>query len=155
MGVRRRIDHFHPRMLSMFPRIVSLVLIASVIACPLWCSKGLCCGDHQCSVKDQLCAVPGTLECCTESSSSDDHDPFPCGCPKQSICQGICGGAVFEKSIELDNVSDSLTQLLPYTAISFALQLTESGTFDVRDHLQCHRSNYGRWLCTQHSTFLC
>ena len=94
-------------------RTVSLVLTAAVVLCPMWCGAGWVCHIDQCSstvaygcadqCEDQLCLIHEAGRCCGGDLPQDDHDRVPCPCPKYS-CQGICGGAVWEKSSELNDL---------------------------------------------------
>ena len=142
----------------MFARIVSLVQIAAIIACPMWCDSGLCHAGQCCSVKQsaaQVCPVHGTAKCCCNQKSHDNDDNRgPCRCPGKS-CQGVCGGAVFEKPIEVNNASDSFLRPLVEAEISFPLQLAECPTLDVQHHWHCHGGNHGRFVRILHMSFLC
>jgi hypothetical protein len=146
-----------------FVRIVSLIQIAAIIACPLWCSSGLChagqhCAIDGCSLMErttpQFCPFHGTTRCCCNESSSPRNDHGPCRCPNKP-CQGVCGGAVFDKPIELNDVRDSFFLPLIVTEISFALHVVECRSLDIEHHWHCHGGNHGRALRTLHMSFLC
>jgi hypothetical protein len=82
----------------MYSRIASIALITAVIACPLLCRNGRCEG---CCVEKQSVAstCPASEEAtgCCPSPTQDDQRP--CGrAPDATGCQGVCGGAVLEKS---------------------------------------------------------
>ena len=166
----------------MFTKMVALAVIAAVVACPLWCSNGICCSAQCRAEKSQLercqlercqlercqlerCRVDQqspNLVCsdrdtygCDSSPCDEDGDPGPCGCPQKLPCQGVCGGAVFEKNVELDDVSASAFVPLLNTEISLTPQLTERQAFDVRYRGHGHGGNFGRFLCTLHSLLLC
>ncbi len=82
----------------MFNRVISLILIAAVFGCPLWCSMGLC----QCSSEITALNAPASDCCCgpivnaDTSGYSTTETPGPEPAPESLRCQGICGGAVFE-----------------------------------------------------------
>ena len=149
----------------MFDRLVALVLIAAVIACPLWCGNVFCRGDQccaadECSLEEQSPAsCPRQGNACRGQNRADcseeSNENAPCRRPGKSSCQGICGGAVFEKSCELDEPD-----------ISFFLPMLENvGLFDtllvhfrtaVAEHHHCPSSkNHGRFVRTLHSSYLC
>lgn len=148
----------------MLARIVSLVLIAAVVACPLTCGNGLCHAGQCCSemqASDQVCPAHGTAQCCCGRASSDeDHCPSgdrgPCRCPGKSSCQGVCGGAVFEKQIELDGASDSSFLSLVDTDTLLVTRVIERRTAHGAEH-HWHRrgGNHGRSLRALHMSFLC
>ena len=139
----------------MFARIVSLVQIATIIVCPMWCSSGLCHAGQCCSVKqsaaDQVCPLHGTATCCEKSSHEDG---VPCRYPNKP-CQGICGGAVFEKPIELDDCSATFFLPLIHTDIFFAPQLADGAKLDAEHRCQCLGDNHGRSLRTLYMSYLC
>ena len=142
----------------MFARTVSLILIAAVIACPMWCANGQCHAGQCCAAEQSLhqsCPVHGTACCCCEKDSSDSNDDCPCDAPSESSCQGVCGGAVFEKPCELNDEMDSsfllfnAAEMLP-VACRLAEYLTQNG-----DHFLDGGGNHGRSLRTLHMSFLC
>lgn len=142
----------------MFARCLSLVMIAVVVACPMWCGSGLCCAD-QCGSKEQsshqACPRHGSAGCCCEEPSPDNGDQSPCQCPNTKSCQGVCGGAVFEKPIELNDESGSVFSPLDDTEIFFATQLAECRSLDVEHPWERHGGNLGRFLRTLHMSSLC
>jgi hypothetical protein len=147
-------------------RTVSVVLIAAVLACPTRCTKGLChhrpcCSEQQSS---QLQTADCETDCCCckkDSSGSNADQPGdpsernnnPSTPPCESSCQGVCGGAIFEKRCVVDDGID-FGQLLadaPEPAVA-------SGSSEFRTHLGehfLHGGNHGRCLRTLHSSFLC
>jgi hypothetical protein len=140
----------------MFVRTVSLILIAAVVACPMWCSNGLCHAGQCCSAEQsahRACPVHGATRCCCNKHSSDSHDEFPCDAPCESSCQGVCGGAVFEKPIELNDEIDSF--LLPFLTAEIlpACRLAECRTQNG-DHFYDYGGNHGRILRTLYMSFL-
>ena len=82
--------------LLMFNRVISLILIAAVFGCPLWCSMGLC------SCSSEITALNGAAsECCCGNAVDADTSGLPRKGtsepePEGLRCQGICGGAVLE-----------------------------------------------------------
>ena len=141
----------------MLPRIVVSVLILAIIACPLWCGNGSCHAGQCCPAThsvDHICPVHGTATCCCTDKSSDDDDHVPRRCPNKS-CQGVCGGAVLEKPLELDGTDSLLFWPLIEADASIAVQLAESRSLDVVLPGHCRRGNHGRLLRTLHMSFLC
>lgn len=143
----------------MFGRIVSLVQTAAIIACPMWCSSGLihaaqCCTAEQ-SVAKAACTSGQTAACCCSETSRDNDDRRGRGqCPLKS-CQGVCGGAVFEKPVELDDGWGSASCPLVEVEASFRLQLAECRMLDITVPRYCDAGNHGRFVRTLHSSFLC
>ena len=156
----------------MYSRTVSLVLIAAIVACPLWCGAGLCAGN-QCSQQgksspaDWYPAPPATKNCCMtdgpdyNDSQSDgkkpdkDADDQQCPWRSQSSCQGVCGGAVIEKSFQLDDFSYEFLLALvdAHAPVGNCLIKYQRSGFQQ----QCcgGAANYGRCLRTLHMSFLC
>ena len=156
VSARRIIEIGHKRKLSMFARIVSLTLIVAVIACPLSCGLGLCQGGACC-----LAVVPSSDHCpkcavsgCCEQSSRDDNEPFQSPC--ESSCQGICGGAVFEKPCELDDRGKALFSFLPKSRVLISLQqATCQSAGDTATVWSGDAGNYGRFVRTLHGSLIC
>jgi hypothetical protein len=135
----------------MFSRSISVLVIAAVLACPLWCGSNVC-------------------YCCQENQSSAEHSGSGGGCcssgqpvghergesPRLPVrsCQGICGGAVFEKTPELTGVEFITTLPLCSTQSSiddyFAAHNWQIGAPPLRNH-----GNQGRAVRTLHMSFLC
>lgn len=141
----------------MFHRIVSLILIAAIIACPLWCGVGVCHSAHCCSEESSE-PVQDTCCCCCsdeipEAPPEQDHR-CPCDTSKDSECQGICGGAVFDKPITFNFDKDFLLPLLAVESPSLN-PLVPCCPCDGDDHLSLIAINYGRALRTLHLSFLC
>lgn len=141
----------------MIARVVSLVQIAATVACPISCGSGLCGAGHCCSVGqsvavDHVCPVHATLACCCEEPSHNEG--IPSRCP-QKPCQGVCGGAVFQKPIELKDCSATLFLPLIQTDISFAPRLADCGMPNAEHRCNCHGGNHGRALRTRYMSFLC
>jgi hypothetical protein len=142
----------------MLARIVSLLLIAAVIACPLECGMGLCEAD-QCAGNKSSQRSRSTSEaacCCCEQSlpDSDDDNSSPCDCPENSSCQGVCGGAVFEKLCEPDRAEATCFLPRTDTQTSLVSRLAQCRLVAVGDHAGCGQ-NQGRMLRTRHMSFLC
>jgi hypothetical protein len=146
----------------MFNRIISLILIAAVFGCPLWCSMGICectggANAAMINVKlDQCCQPP----CCTnvtettrESRSSSTDDPQPK--PEGLRCQGICGGAVLESPCQIPAVE--LCQFSPVlNNVQYRLLATQLCEFREPDSPDYNRSeNRGRSVRIRHMSFQC
>jgi hypothetical protein len=145
----------------MSSRTVSLVLIAAVIACPLWCGNGFCRADQCCSPEKSEassgCLVDGTQDCCRLKDGSDDYeDNQQCPCESsQNSCQGICGGAVLGKTIEVDESSRVLLVRLIDACAAVTTRLVECSHHRYEQHCCGSDSNYGRSVRTLHMSFLC
>ena len=92
----------------MFHRIISLLLIAAVFGCPLWCSMGICqCSGGMTTLAEKVseCCQPTCCGCTFASKTATTSEPeTPDSKRKNSRCQGICGGAVLESPCELPAV---------------------------------------------------
>ena len=105
----------------MFNRVISLILIASVFGCPLWCSMGIC----QCS--SETTALNGSSsECCCGTTVDADtpgstRTETPEPEPESLRCQGICGGAVPESPYRVPGADffQFLTSLESHAYLSF------------------------------------
>lgn len=104
----------------MFHRIVVILTVLAVIACPMFCGEGTaCCAGHKHSVVVCETAQP-ECSCCRHQSPSQQEEP--CDSPDDSgePCQGVCGGVVMLESTKIDTRDDLLH------AIPFEIVLTES-----------------------------
>lgn len=87
----------------MFKAAIHLLLVASIVACPLGCYAGACCAQDR-GAGDKFGASQSCCERCRHEetpSHSPEHPSAPAE-PCSEKCQGICGGAVVEKHVELD-----------------------------------------------------
>ena len=147
---------------------ISHLLVFAVLGCPLWCSLGLCtsvqfyvdqCQKESCcgsrtAVETELGKASNTTRCCSRNRSPDSKEQKPCCPTEKEFCQGICGGAVLEKSCTWERPGDVLTLLseatdgfkivsIAYTAGECAKPAPISGT-----------GNHGRFLRVLHKSFL-
>ena len=137
----------------MFARMTVLAQIMAIVACPIWCGNGMCHAVQQCSAKSDSTAEPAS--CCEGSATTGEDSkrnpsPFP-----TTSCQGICGGAVFERPIELDAVSGSFWPSLIAVPTSDAPQLTECQSIDFEGHWHWQRANVGRALRNLYMSLTC
>ena len=148
----------------MSARTVSLVLIAVVIACPIWCGAGLCysgqfCSAESCGSEEQQCEhevgpVQTTARSCCNESGQDNHDRAPRRCPKRS-CQGVCGGAVFEEPSELNEYQTEFFPPLVDTARSVISLLAHFRPNSIEHPRRDCGANHGRCVRMLHMSFLC
>ena len=141
----------------MYAHSISIVMTAAIIACPLWCSNGLCHDEECCAagkLVEQTCPTHDSARCCGDKDSPGENSDCPPDAPCELSCQGVCGGAVFEKPCELTGELES--SLLPLVAdeTSVACQTAECRTRDG-DHFLRSGGNHGRALRTLHMSFLC
>ncbi|MDP6443496.1 MAG: hypothetical protein QGG36_29290 [Pirellulaceae bacterium] len=135
-------------------RTITTILIAALIACPLWCDNGSChTGD--CPTSDCHGATEAPDACCRlheDGDSQQREQPRPC--PYPTSCQGICGGAVLEKPVELyDNTADYFLPTIDDDS-QVAHRLIEESATTTGDG--CYGGgNFGRCLLTLHMSFLC
>ena len=142
----------------MYPRVVSLILMVAVFACPLWCSKGLCCSNHQISTECQISDLDIGSDCCLCESSpaeTDDKQRCPCEIPTKSRCQGVCGGAVLEKSLDLDGIGNAYFEPVQSAGESLGTQPVQIRLLPILHHDSWPGKNYGRCVRVRYSSFLC
>lgn len=93
-----------------------------------------------------------TCDCpCNSSSNDDNRAPYR---SSNESCQGVCGGVVFEKRVELDDDDNSLFFPLIDVNDSSAQQLVETRLFEVADRCYLQGGNFGRSVRTLHMSFL-
>jgi hypothetical protein len=139
----------------MFARVVTFTIVASVIACPLSCGLGWCHGGACCAVSEQ--ATPHCPNCAKaprrDQSSTDQDRPLPMS--DQSTCQGICGGAVFEKPCQLAQLDDSFFVPLVNTRDSASIEQAKVRPRETASVCLGASDNYGRIVRTLHESLLC
>ncbi len=141
----------------MVARLISLVLMVAIVACPMWCGERLCPAAPCCSATPCpriVCAVHETADCCCEPSSPNKSDPNPSRPANQSSCQGICGGAVFEQLSQVDNFDGSIILPLFDVHASTVSRRSSFRRCDVPTISHCG-GNRGRSLRTLYMSFLC
>ncbi len=169
----------------MFPRILVMILIATLVACPLCCSFGLCHPAQSCCANDSAPeGLSGTgAECqglchCQQRSPahcSDDScnaplsqasgceipsDQPPCqDAPCQDSCQGICGGALACRDTD---VSDQARLCISIDLIPLPILQPHDSTASAlyrhqraSDALTHHGLSPGRQLRTLYMSWLC
>ena len=142
----------------MFVRTVSLILIASIIACPLWCSSGLCHIDQGGPVTQSsrpCCSHCLLADHCRDQPLSDEGDDGPQRCPYESSCQGICGGAVFEKPCKVDDFENSCFLPRSDVEVTTCARLQHCRFRDVKHELHGRHGNQGRFVRIRQMSFLC
>ena len=140
-------------------RIVSIVLILAVTLCPLWCGMGVCCADLDRSLADCVPELGSVAtahgDCCCgngaphgESPRSNDHRP------EHQRCQGICGGAVVEKS---QAIRASCPGPELFARVATDRSPCRAADADVGSYAASLRSSsiYGRSLRAQQMSWLC
>ena len=139
---------------------ISIILIATVVACPLLCGNGVCHASHACPVESccldepalEMCLRHGTVGCACESTS---RDHAPCQCPNKEVCQGVCGGAVLEKARELDCIENSsILPLVDRDAIGAVFAKYREGHAEPLCGGGSVKS-VGRFMRTLYASFLC
>lgn len=142
----------------MLARIVSLVLIAAIIACPIWCGNGLCHAGRCCSTKQSpsgpTCAIRSAAFCCCDKRSPSGDRPHPAESPCKASCQGVCGGAIFEKPCLLSTGIDAFYLTTVVTPVSDMRQMAKCRRHGG-DQLLCISGDHGRSLRILHMSLLC
>lgn len=140
----------------MFTRVTALVQMVALLACPLWCAQGLChagaaCAGGNCAL--EIADQAPVCVCCCEDVASSEEVPNPERCPDESECQGICGGAVVERTIELD--AAELSFLPPATDKDACSALGYPHFIDHVDPPRLPANNFGRFVRMLRGSFLC
>lgn len=144
--------------------VLQLLLIASLLACPLRCKSNVCAStEHQCT--PDVCSVEKTCGPCCEASSSlfiqeshstelpCDHGPYKQDAPCENHCQCICDGAVYVGGIdELRQGANSPLYELLSTVALLSEQLARCKTWTMID---TRLAQSGRGMRTLHSSWLC
>jgi hypothetical protein len=158
----------------MFSRVISLVLIAAVTACPLWCNIGICgvagscCGGNFgdrntresapvascCNTKMPAAALDAAFE---DTAASNNHQPAPDDPPTRSKSSRhcICGGAVLQVSCSWAEpiVSSAISQNTCDNSHHSPAAQIRSKAFDFPE---CVRAkNQGRFKRTLYGSFIC
>lgn len=130
--------------------LLSFVLCLTTFTCPMWCVKGPIgsyAGEKSTQSPCSKCGCP--------SSNSNDETPTsqngPCESDSQCQCQGVCGGVVFSRAIDLDSIHLQLDSFAP---IQDSLLVHDYTTINQAtapsDHIRT-----GRFLRTMHASYLC
>ena len=147
----------------MIDRVISLTLISAVIACPLSCTNGMCHGRRCCGTdanrlgeqKLASAVFPEKAACCCDNGPERHDRNSPIRRPDKSLCQGVCGGAVLEKSCELDEQQSSFFLPLIGYKQSIVLSSVPLGFDGVERQYCISATNHGQFLRTLYSSFLC
>ncbi len=138
-------------------KVLNLLLIAMIVACPLWCMSGICASTEECCARDQA-----AHDCCDQEQARDqhscdehsDHHPSnPCDNSPCGLCQCICGGAVIEHNDDdvAQQVANPLHDLvLASNSIADILFRQNSPTILAHEA----RVTSGRSLCILHMSLL-
>lgn len=143
----------------MLSRVISLVLIAAVIACPMWCGDngGIAdqCSTHAAAQQSALCSANQKPECCSgKQSEHQQHQNEPCPC-ESAGCQGICGGAVTEKPFELKDFNSEHDIVLDDVHIAIKSSMLVRSHGEKEPEPGGSPANYGRFVRTLHMSILC
>ncbi len=140
-------------------RLVSLALIAAVIACPWGCIPAVC--PAAAGWEDRAAAVtqataPSPCGCCGEpplaGPRGDDSDPGDA--PRDSSYQGICGGALFAKPLQGD-IQPEDSPLPGADHLRWAASPRAPTPALDGGNLAARGANPGRLLRTRYLSFLC
>ncbi len=146
-----------------YSRVISFLLVGAVLACPLSCKVGACHIDGCCSGgADSACEQCAEAEdacsgecCCCDEASNQDESRGPDRCPKESMCQGVCGGAIFEEPCMLEEADVSFLLPLPdiYRTATTSQLKERTGLPGFSGHLTS--KNQGCFLRILHMSLLC
>ena len=142
----------------MFAHIVSLLQIVAIVVCPLGCGKGLCHATLKGEGKqaaELVCLenrVPQCCCCCQKSSTPNKNTTVQ---SPENTCQGVCGGAVIDKPVELDLALFSILTSHLGTPVESPILITACRWLEVEHVGHGHGGNYGRFVRTIHRSFLC
>ena len=143
----------------MSAQVVSLLQIAALLVCPMSCGAGYCadkacCGTIVQDSTDAGQASENSRGCCQPKPDREADHRSPIRRPESS-CQGICGGAVFQKPVEL-NIGTAWA----FACLADQTVLVSQSDLELRTpeakYLQLLRGgNQGRLLRTRLMSFLC
>ena len=150
----------------MLQKTLHLFLIATILACPLFCRSGLCvCAEECCAVEaSEHNECPFGDHCHDEPSHHEDsHDEHPDRIPCDhgpgdhgpcESCQCICGGAVV-----VENNDDLVTQDVEDTLHPIGTNHQSIADLPFRQHCRTKSPHDGsiapsRSLCVLYESFL-
>ena len=136
----------------MLARLFALILMPAIIACPMTCAVGVCHGEN---ADSQSQSPSATHCCCSHCGTPDESNPNEPADPLRELpCQGVCGGVVFEKPVELNPV---VVFDFP-SLVAIEIPVVVRSTYQTADDDRCDiqgLGNYGRMVCALHMAFLC
>ena len=140
-------------------RTVSLLLIGALIACPMWCGEGPCIaglcgltGEHEVRKESEI--NKGTTGCCKGCHKEQSDQQIPSDCSEFS-CQGICGGAILEKTVDVIHASPFFSQPPNERPAPVRARLADCANDGPEPHCRGSDGNHGRFVRTLHMSFLC
>jgi len=138
---------------------LSIVQIIVILACPMWCPAGVCCGtdiglEDAAPVTEVCSSQIKTCSCCHHESAGDERQPAS-PCQDKNTCQGICGGAILEKSSELIGSDSPWSSIMTPLADSCPLGLPADPTAHEFENRISNSAADGRELRILHQSFLC
>lgn len=139
----------------MFAKTLHSLLIATILACPAVCGKGVCRGADTCEASPESndCNTPCKQDSCP-NDRSDEPPSQPIGVPCEN-CQCICFGATVE---EAPQVLPLLTMVYPFDLWIVVNPLNSSPlSCPVLAEPSSDDGNIksGRVICSLHMSFLC
>ena len=135
-----------------FP-LLSILLIATIIACPLWCAAGV---GNCCQVDQQFSGKVGkSKQCCHCDDAAERHHSVPSDHEheNQVQCRGICSGAVVDDGQPVIEDIGLSQPLAIFDAATIAL--SASWHDRIGRPIEFSGGNQGRSLRTLHASFLC
>jgi len=150
----------------MTTRIVCMVLIAAVAACPMCRGVGFSMGAAGSdSARESVNGASGAACCCCSDqlsgtelpgqATSGQETPAPNKAPRGSSCQGICGGAVLEKPCELEDFEPNVGTPLYAVPASTSLLMAHAASHVCQRLDGISRPHHGRFVRIQISSFQC
>jgi hypothetical protein len=129
-------------------------MIAAIVACPLWCGLASCHAAHDVATQDVSSPSHAKSNCC-RPTSDDKQDQRPGEPVGDGPCQGVCGGAVLERTGTLGHL-DQFSLFSPFLTGEVSVELGPSGVaFRCVYRAPTSGGNYGRFVRTLHQSFLC
>lgn len=137
----------------MFHRLVVILTILAVIACPMFCGKGTaCCLDEH--LTQAVCdSTPDTCSCCCHEREQPRETPGEVPESPEETCQGICGGVVMLESVKLDT-RDELFHAVPFEVVAVENH-PDVICIERSDEFASGEEDSGRSLRAMISSYLC
>jgi hypothetical protein len=156
-------------------RFLVILLIATIVVCPLCCSFGMC---HAADCEGQAChqessvSEPMEAPCCSDRCCASPLAQQPADCPPdsqddqpsqqppcQDSCQGICGGALSSRDNDVENqalISTSF-ELAPLPMLQTMVLAASTPCYQPQmpGQLVCFGLSPGRRMRMLHMSWLC
>lgn len=137
----------------------SILLMATILACPLVCGQGACpCVEHADQTESPACCEKCDGSCTADESQAEEqneHPQPPCDGPCDD-CQCICGGAIFKDSSHFALLLQFAAEIDAFSCETLPAGLNAvDGRSPADPFPDDRRVSSGRVVCSLHMSFLC